>query len=175
MVYGFGAINQFRSAVGYRGIKPIELLKDVLSDKNDLMAEKVLTESYPMLTKSSPKSFLPIYKYLYQVGINSDESYKRNKLGLNYNLRKGADFQGYKSAEKERFLSLNIVIEKYTGKDVWKAIALIPYLDIKKEDLDTLKDFIERNINDFLIKSNSYSTYMRKLVCFHDWKKYGWE
>lgn len=175
VVYGFGAIDQFRSAVGYRGIKPIELLKDVLSDNKDLMAEKVLTESYPMLTKSSPKSFLPIYKYLYQVGINSDESYKRNKLGLNYNLRKGADFQGYKFAEKEKTRSLNNVIEKYTGKDVWKAVALIPYLDIKEEDFDALKDFIERNINDFLIKSNSYSTYMRKLVCFYDWKKYGWE
>ena len=57
VVYGFDAIDQFRSAVGYRGIKPIELLKDVLSDNKDLMAEKVLTESYPMLTKSSPKSF----------------------------------------------------------------------------------------------------------------------
>lgn len=77
-------------------------------------------------------------------------------MGLNYNLRKGADFQGYKSTEKKKFLSLNMVIEKYTGKDVWKAIALIPYLDIKKEDLDTLKDLIERNINDFLIKSNCY-------------------
>ena len=96
-------------------------------------------------------------------------------MGLNYNLRKGADFQGYKFAEKEKTLSLNNVIEKYTGKDVWKAVALILYLDIKEEEFDALKDFIERNINDFLIKSNSYSTYMRKLVCFYDWKKYGWE
>ena len=47
--------------------------------------------------------------------------------------------------------------------------------DEKEEDFDALKDFIERNINDFLIKSNSYSTYMRKLVCFYDWKKYGCE
>ena len=47
--------------------------------------------------------------------------------------------------------------------------------DEKEEDFDSLKDFIERNINDFLIKSNSYSTYMRKLICFYDWKKYGWE
>ena len=115
------------------------------------------------------------YISIYQVGINCDESYNRNKMGLNYNLRKGADFQGYKFAEKEKTRSLNNVIEKYTGKDVWKAVALILYLDIKEEEFDALKDFIERNINDFLIKSNSYSTYMRKLVCFYDWKKYGWE
>lgn len=96
-------------------------------------------------------------------------------MGLNYNLRKGADFQGYKFAEKEKTRSLNNVIEKYTGKDVWKAVALILYLNIEEEEFNALKDFIERNINDFLIKSSSYSTYMRKLVCFYDWKKYGWE
>lgn len=32
VVYGFGAIGQFRSAVGYRGIKSVELLRDVLSE-----------------------------------------------------------------------------------------------------------------------------------------------
>lgn len=57
VVYGFGAIKQFRSAVGYRGIKPVELLRDVLSDKNEWNAGQVLTEAFPQLTKSSPKSF----------------------------------------------------------------------------------------------------------------------
>lgn len=175
VVYGFGAIGQFRSAVGYRGIRSNELLKDVLSDKNELMAEKVLTESYPMLTKSAPTSFLPIYKYLSQVGINSDESYKGNKLGLNYNLRKGCDFKSYKFPDEEKKLKLKEIIEKYKGKDVRKAVALIPYIDINEEDFDFLRDFIERNFNDFLIKKNNYSTYMRKLICFYDWKKYGWE
>ena len=175
VVYGFCAIDQFRSAVGYRGIKPIEILKDVLSDNNDLMAEKVLTDSYPMLTKSAPKAFLPIYKYLYQVGINSDESYRKNKLGLNNSLRKGADFQSYKFSDEEKTLKLSEVIEKYTGKEVWKALALIPYIDINEVDFDKLREFIERNFNDFLIKNNSYSTYMRKLICFYDWKKFGWQ
>lgn len=96
-------------------------------------------------------------------------------MGLNYNLRKGADFPGYKFAEKEKTRSLNNVIEKYTGKDVRKAVALIPYININEEDLDILRDFIERKFNDFLINKNNYSTYMRKLICFYDWKKYGWE
>ena len=175
VVYGFCAIDQFRSAVGYRGIKPIEILKDVLSDNNDLMAEKVLTDSYPMLTKSAPKAFLPIYKYLYQVGINSDESYRKNKLGLNNNLRKGVEFQSYKFPDEEKKLKLSEVIEKYTGKEVWKAVALIPYIDIDEKDFEKLREFIERNFSDFLIKNNNYSTYMRKLICFYDWKRFGWQ
>lgn len=174
-VYGFGAINQFRSAVGYRGIKAVELLKDVLSDTNEWNAEQVLTEAYPQFAKSSPKAFLPIYKYLSKVGINSDQNYNGNKLGLNYALRKGRDFQSYSFSEEEKTSSLQEVLEKYNGKDVWKAVALIPYLHIKVDELPILCTFINKNFNDFLIKHNNYSTYMRKLICFYDWKKYGWE
>lgn len=175
VVYGFGAIKQFRSAVGYRGIKPVELLRDVLSDKNEWNAEQVLTEAYPQLTKSSPKAFLPIYKYLSQVGINSDENYKGNKLGINYVLRKGHDFQYYNFSDDEKKNSLQEAIDKYTGKDIWKAVALIPYLNIKEDELSNLGSFIDKNFNDFLITHNSYSTYMRKLICYYDWLKYGWE
>lgn len=56
-VYGFGAINQFRSAVGYRGIKAVELLKDVLSDTNEWNAEQVLTEAYPQFQNHLLKRF----------------------------------------------------------------------------------------------------------------------
>lgn len=175
VVYGFGAIKQFRSAVGYRGIKPTELLRDVLTDTNEWNAEQVLAEAYPQLTRTTPKAFLPIYKYLSQVGIDSDENYLGNKLGLNYKLKRGSDFQSYKFQDDEKGLSLQEAIDKYKGKEIWKATALIPYLDISENEYSILCDFIERNFNDFLIKHNSYSTYMRKLICFYDWKKYGWE
>lgn len=175
VVYGFGAIRQFRSAVGYRGIRGIELLRDVLIDKKEWNAEQVLTETYPQLTKSSPKAFLPIYKYLAQVGINSDDSYKRNKLGINLHLRKLKDFQSYSFPESDKSLTLQDVIDKYKGAELWKAIALIPYLDITADELPLLCSFIEKNFNDFLIKKNFHSTYMRKLICFYDWKRYGWE
>lgn len=175
VVYGFGAIGQFRSAVGYRGIKSVELLRDVLSEKQEWNAEQVLTEAYSQLTKSTPKAFLPIYKYLSQVDINSDESYKGNKLGINYTLRKGHEFQSYNFSDEEKKLSLEEVLAKYKGSEVWKAVALIPYIDIDEDDFNKLREFIEKNFNDFLIKHSNYSTYMRKLICFYDWKKYGWE
>lgn len=174
VVYGFGAINQFRSAVGYRGIKAVELLKDVLSDNTDLNAEQVLTAAYPQLTKTSPKAFIPIYKYLSQVGINSNDNYRGNKLGVNYALRKGKDFQFYNFPDEEKTCSLQEVIDKYCGEDVWKAVALIPYLDINEEDLPNLCNFIEKNFSDFLYKRNGHTTFMRRLICFYDWKKYGW-
>lgn len=176
VVYGFGAIRQFRSAVGYRGIKPTELLRDVLSDKQDWNAVQVLQEAYPQMTKTSPKAFLPIYKYLLAVGIKSDEGYNGNKLGLNYKLRRGKDFQSYKFfTDEEKELTLQEAIDKYKGREIWKAIALIPYLSLSDSEYSSLRNFIEANFNDFLIKDNPYSTYMRKLICFYDWKVYGWE
>lgn len=173
VVYGFGVIKQFRSAVGYRGIKSVELLRDVLSDTKEWNAEQVLTEAYPQLSKSSPKAFLPIYKYLSQVGINNDDNCRCNKLGINCKLRKASDFQSYPFSDEEKKISLNQAIDKYS-REVWKAVALIPYLNIPKEELPNLCSFIDKNFNDFLIKSNRYSTSMRKLICFYDWKKYGW-
>ena len=118
---------------------------------------------------------MPIYKYLSLIGIESDESYKRNKLGLNYPLRKKEDFQSYKYLDEDKNLSLQEAIEKYNSTRVWKAVALIPYLYISKDELPTLCSFIEHNFYDFLIKKNSYSTFMRKLICYYDWLKYGWE
>ena len=94
---------------------------------------------------------------------------------MNYKLKRGSDFQSYKFQDDEKKLSLQEAIDKYKGKEIWKAMALIPYLDISENEYPILCDFIERNFNDFLIKHNNYSTYMRKLICFYDWKKYGWE
>lgn len=173
VVYGFGVIKKFHSAVGYRGLKAVDLLKDVLDDNKELNAEQVLTEAYPQIY--SRGTFLPIYKYLSLIGIESDESYKRNKLGLNYPLRKKEDFQSYKYLDEDKNLSLQEAIEKYNSTRIWKAIALIPYLYISKDELPTLCSFIEHNFYDFLIKKNSYSTFMRKLICYYDWLKYGWE
>jgi len=40
--------------------------------------------------------------------------------------------------------------------------------------MDILRDFIKSVFNDFLVKKNNYATHMRRLICFYDWKKYGW-
>lgn len=145
----------------------------MLSEKQEWNAEQVLTEAYPQLTKTSPKAFLPIYKYLSQVDKNSDESYKSNKLGINYALRKGPEFQSYNFSDEEKKLSLEEILAKYKGSEVWKVVALIPYISIDEDDFNNLREFIERYFNDFLIKHSNYSTHMRKLICFYDWKKYG--
>ena len=89
-------------------------------------------------------------------------------------MRNGAAFATYKFTDDDKKKSLTEAIETYNGGDKWKAIALIPYLEVGVEDLPLLASFIDENINEFLVRKNSFSTFMRKLVCFYDWKKYGW-
>lgn len=174
VVYGFGAVSMYKSAIGYTGLKAIDILGDIIEDK-DFDSIQVLTKSIPSLRKTAKNSFLPVYKYLSRLGILSQSDYERNQLGINIPLSSLPDFQSYKSFSlDEKSLCLAEAIEKY--KDVvWKTVALIPYLEIEDYEMDALRDFIKDNFNDFLVKKNSYSTYMRKLICFYDWKKYGWQ
>lgn len=172
VVYGFGAINKFNSAIGYTGLKTINLFRDVIENNGTYESESILTKTVPELHKGS--KFIPIYKYLREVGITSDETYTNNQLGINFELNKRTDFQKYPSfSDEEKSMSLSKAIETFCDCK-WKAVALIPYLDIKGNELSALKDFISQNFNDFLVVKNAKATFFRKLVCFYDWLKYGW-
>lgn len=173
VVYGFGAVSMFNSAIGYVSIKAVDLLEDIIDDKQ-LDASQVLTKSVPNIRKGGQKIFLPIYKYLANIGIKSKRDYDGNQLGINIPLLSLHDFRSYKScSEGDKCLSLRDAIKKYDSIP-WKAIVLIPYLNVRDEDLEDLRIFIKRHFYDFLVKKNSYSTYMRKLICFYDWRLYGW-
>lgn len=56
VVYGFGAVSMYKSAIGYTGLKAIDVYGDIIEDKN-LDAIQVLTKSIPSLRRTSPKIF----------------------------------------------------------------------------------------------------------------------
>lgn len=173
VVYGFGAVSKYKSAVGYTGLKAINILEDIIDDK-DLDAVQVLTKSIPNIRRGGQKtSFLPIYKYLSKIGISSKADYDNNQLGINIPLFSLKDFQFYTFSPEDKQLSLSEAIEKYKEQE-WKAIALIPYLNVQEDEMDSLRDFIKLFFNKYLVKRSNYSTYMRRLICFYDWKRYGW-
>jgi hypothetical protein len=173
VVYGFGAVSKYKSAVGYTGLKAINILEDIIDDK-DLDAVQVLTKSIPNIRRGGQKkSFLTIYKYLSKIGISSKADYDNNQLGINIPLFSLKDFQFYTFSPEDKQLSLSEAIEKYKEQE-WKAIALIPYLNVQENEMDSLRDFIKLFFNKYLVKRSNYSTYMRRLICFYDWKRYGW-
>lgn len=171
MVYGFGAIDKFKSAVGYTGLKAINIFRDIIENNGNYENETILTKTIPELHKSS--KFIPIYKYLRAVGINSENTYSNNSLGINAILKRQIDFCAYKFDDDEKRKNLQEVIDYYKD-NIWKACALIPYLTIKDDELETLRLFISKEFDNFLVVKNNHATYFKKLICFYDWRKYGW-
>lgn len=170
-VCGYGIINKFHSAVGYIGIKAPDIFRDVLDDRCKYDPSSILTKTIPNL-----QGYVPMYRYLQEIGINSDESYKRNALGINCVLKKDIDFQKYyKSRELVDELikgkDLSSIIREY-GSD--KALTIIPYMEFSGEQLEELRLFLIEKLNTYLIKKNNYSSQYRKAACFYDWKRYGW-
>ncbi len=175
VVYGFGAIKNYLAASGYTGLSSVEICRDVISDGQLYNPELILKKSIPSITQGNARMFIPVYKYLRAIGINNESDYQRNQLGVNFVLKKGPDFASYSFPQIDKEKSLQEAITSYSGVEVWKAIALIPYLNITIDDLPLLASFINEHLNEFLVKKHRYSTFMRKLICYFDWKKYGWE
>lgn len=175
-VCGFGTIAKYQSAVGYTGLKARDIFRDIVFENGNYESETLLTKTIPELRKGT--RYIPIYKYLRAVGINSEDDYKNNQLGLNMSLLRQPDFCAYNFDEGKKKLSLDNALRSYP-EATWKTCALIPYLSLDDEDLPKLQHFIEENFNNFLIsgnkKSKQYSTYFKKLICFYDWSKYAWK
>ena len=178
VVYGFGAVAKYQSAIGYIGIKPIDIYRDIVDDDRNFDPKQMLTNTIPDILRRNKKIYIPIYKYLYNLNIRNKNDYNKYESSLKeIPIRKLRDFQGYdhitseyKNKKLEDLLSLSDV-------EIWKKVAFIPYLTIKDEDLPILKTFISNHINKFLVNSDNatHSTFMRKLICFYDWRKYGWK
>lgn len=173
-VCGFGAVSMYKSAIGYIGLKASDILEDIIDDKQyDPL--QVLTQSIPNLRKGGQKkSFLPIYKYLSAIGIHSNEEYDANTYGIKIGLYTLSDFQSYNFSDEDKLLNLDEAIRKYKSTP-WKAVALIPYLNVRNDELEVLRNFIKANFNDFIVKEKKNATHMRKLICFYDLRMYGWK
>lgn len=172
MVYGFGAIEKFKSAVGYTGLKAINVFRDVIENNGNFDNETILTKTIPELHKNS--KFIPIYKYLRGVGIDSNSTYNNNSLGINTILLRQEDFCSYRFDDEEKKKKLRETLDTYKDDATWKACALIPYLKIEDDELEQLRLFISEEFNKFLVVKNNHATHFKKLICFYDWRKYGW-
>lgn len=170
-VCGYGVINQFHSAVGYTGIKAPDIFRDMLEIDNRYDPSSILTKTLPNLQGN-----VPMYRYLRAIGIESDDTYHRNSLGINRKLKKGNDFKGYYKTQESANEIINgrSLPELLSQLDKDKAICVIPYMDVSAIDLDVLRDFLYENLNNYLVRKNNYSSHYRKLACLYDWLKFGW-
>lgn len=168
-VCGFGAISKYKE-IGYSSIDRQMIFRDIIDEQN-YDAYRILKKSFPSV-RNGNVNYLPYYKYLNSLGINSVEQCRDFDEQIFRELKKQTNFQSYKFANEEKQLSLHQVIERYKNDDVWKAFALIPYIHIEESDYGALREFIRGHFEKYISDKKS-STFFRKLICYFDWLLYG--
>jgi hypothetical protein len=170
-VFGFGAIKMAQlSERGYTGITDIDIYKDVLQDTSSYDARKILLESMPKLQTTT----LPKYKYLSMLNVCSEEQLLASEYS-GINLQRIADLQRY--SRKNICQTVSDIIND-TSLELYKKAAIIPKITLQDGDIELIKNFLVENIDSALLGpqlNSAQKTYFRKLVCFYDLIKYGWQ
>ncbi|WP_297807399.1 SIR2 family protein [uncultured Alistipes sp.] len=171
-VVGLGVIDKHTSKIGYRGIKTKDLYEDLLFANKKFNATTILTETIPQLT-----GYLPVYKYLRSLGIDSQQKYNASGFNINDHIRTQESF-GTRQYRKS-YLT-NCLGQKYSIKQIVElfpaatAMAYIPFCTINADDLPIIEQFLKDKFKECWHPNYKYRTYYRKLACLYDFMKNGW-
>lgn len=160
--------------IGYAAIGVEELIEDLLLDTKGYDSQQLVDCVLPRLCRGTPN--IPSFKYLKNLGIDSDEKYRSSKIQLDKVIdRKIESFRVkmYLSPFYKHYCdkSLEEIIQACTPEN---ASAYIPYLPKEKIDLEILKGFLIDNIEKIDNKKSTYSSNFRKLAALYDRLKWGW-
>ncbi len=165
------------SKQGYKGVHIDEIFLDVMSKDSKFNPSELLLEVYPSFIKR-PNKYVPGYRYLRAVGINSLEELRSSKYAateelLCRNERKDYRIQQYKKQYEQSFKdkSTKEIIQSTTAE---KATLIIPLQDDKNIDIEEVKTFLQ-NHRENLKPGSAYATYFRKLICLIDLIEYGFK
>ncbi len=159
---------------GYQGIQAIDLFTDLLINNGNYDAAKIIESTIPNIGKQS--SYIPVYKYLSEIGINSEQKYTESGLELSKWLNRNED-AFYAKAHARSFVknhkdrTSKEIIEVCTPEN---AAIFLSFLKPDKFDTESIRQFLYENIEKFDSKVCSGSSYFRKLTCYYDRIVYGW-
>ncbi|WP_407714616.1 SIR2 family protein [Comamonas testosteroni] len=170
-VAGLTVASDAKSAIGYKGIKVIDLFKDLLNDA-DLHSESVLKYSIPSFSKAA--KYIPIFKHLKNIGVSQKGDSSLKKYDLEDRLpMNGAEFYQSK-ASKERYerdaseMTCSQIIKNF---DPAVAATFLPFVADQRIDIPVIEKFLNKHADK--LEGGARSTPFRKLACFYDWKKNG--
>ena len=171
-VVGVGVASAKIAALGYKGVKVIDLYRDLLITDAGYNCDQLLNEIPDSIAVGS--RWIPIFKYLKNRHINSISGIDNNKL-LKF-LSGGDDVAKYCSGGFSEGYINSIKVKSFasivaTEKDVIRVAKMAPYLQGIKSELQELESFLKKNFSYF--EGNPSQTYFRKLACLYDFLKYG--
>lgn len=172
-VYGIGLKDKL-SEHGIKGIDLRGLLRDILSN-NDWNPSKIARMLLPIQTAR----YIPYFKYLRNSDyLNGDGNIPKDSPIIEFkpdfiekvNAITQQDFYplgSYIKKEDEINANYQSIDELLESVEFAHACFYIPLLSLEKVNLESLKLFLEKHIDE--IKNN---TSFRKLICYYDFLKY---
>lgn len=164
-IVGIGIIK----SMGYSVIKKELLFLDVLTEKSKYEPEKILSFTIPFLAERT--LFLPIFKYLKMVGIDSMEKFENqpygNKIHEIANAVKDikpATIPHYKKEEyvKQEIINLKNLYDHEKNKEKFLEYGRTFLLESKYCDCDVI------SIGQSLLPAEKNSTNLNKFFCTYD-------
>lgn len=176
--FGEKIVQQVQDALakkGYEGINAEEVFVDCLADVSRFTASDLLSSAYPGYGRSN-RTFIPVYRYLRDAGINSKEellvsSYEGAKKIVEKLERATYSLPSYASRFKNEFekLTTSEIIQKSSSKS--EAVIMLCFQKDCEIESQALLEFL-KSAGD-KIKGEPYRTSYRKLICRYDRLAFG--
>ncbi|MFM0386498.1 SIR2 family protein [Paraburkholderia dipogonis] len=159
--------------IGYEAIEAQDLISDLIHENKKYDANRIVTSVIKKAGRNTQN--VPVFKYLHEIGINSEKSYSEKKLDLDKWVNRDLkDFRVKMYSGpfyKRRHQNISEIISTCTAE---QASTLIPFLARDKIDLDVLRTFLIENEAKFEYAVSNYASYFRKLASIYDRLKWGW-
>ena len=168
-LWGIGVVSNQPSSIGYKSIGVNEIIKDVLNiNKAHLDSDSILKLSIPEC-----QGYVPKYKFLRDVGVNSIEKLKKSPYtGLLLYKKNDLENKSYKNTFAKKYSNKSIAdLIKQLDKD--KVCFFIIYAKLQSDDIELIGKFLVDNYEHYMVNKGQYRSYYRKLVCYYDLLKYG--
>jgi hypothetical protein len=173
---GVGVTSQVTSIIseiGYEAIEAQDLITDLLHENKKYDPQRIISNVIKKAGRNTKN--VPVFKYLHEIGVDSEKSYKEKKIDLDKWVNRDIkDFRVKMYAVpfyKRRHQNISEIIATCTAE---QASTLIPFLARDKVDLDVLKKFLIDNELKFEYAASNYASYFRKLAALYDRLKWGW-
>ncbi|ELK4808426.1 TPA: SIR2 family protein [Pseudomonas aeruginosa] len=160
--------------VGYAAIEVSDLIEDLLLDNKKLDAGRVVANVLARLSRGTP--YVPVFKYLKAIGVNSFEEYKA--LGVNIDRVVCKDIKTYRLKmyskpyfRNYRHKNIRELIEACTPEN---AAAYIPFIPRNQIDVEVLREFLLDNLDKMEYRGCIYASSFKKLAALYDRLVYGW-
>lgn len=160
---------------GYQSIQAVDLFSDLLKNDGEYDAAKIIESTIPNVGKGS--SYIPVYKYLREIGVNTQEEYDALGIDLSKWLNQKEDAfhtrthaKSYVKNHKDS--TAKDIIETCTAEN---AAIFLSFLKPENFDVEIVREFLAENLEKFDYRVCSGSSYFRKLSCYYDRIVYGWQ